>query len=94
MLFLIQCFDGPDGAARRAAARPDHLEYLQAHGDRLKIAGPLLDGDRPIGSVFVLDADDAAAANAFADGDPYLAHGVFDRREVTPMRATLGAWVG
>jgi len=94
VLFLIQCFDGDDGSARRPGARPRHLAYLASQGDRLKLAGPLLDGDAPIGSVFVLEADDLAGANAFADGDPYLAAGVFARREVTPIRATLGAWVG
>ncbi|MEM1413387.1 MAG: YciI family protein [Myxococcota bacterium] len=92
MLFLIQCFDRDGSATVRPGARPDHLAYLESQGAKLKLAGPLLDGDRPIGSVFVLEADDEAAANAFADADPYLAAGVFERREIVAMRVSLGAW--
>ncbi len=94
MLFLIQCFDGASGGTLRPGARPDHLAYLESRGAQLKLAGPLLGDEGPIGSVFILEAEHLAAANAFADADPYLAAGVFERREVTPMRVSLGAWAG
>ncbi|MEO0321952.1 MAG: YciI family protein [Myxococcota bacterium] len=92
VLFLIQCFDGASGSGKRPGARPDHLAYLESQGAQLKLAGPLLGDAGPVGSVFILEADDLAAAKAFADADPYLAAGVFERREITAMRVSLGAW--
>jgi hypothetical protein len=93
MLFLIQCFDGPDGREKRPPVRGEHLAHAEAQGRALRLAGPMLDdAGGPIGSVFVLDCPDRAAAEAFANADPYQQAGVFARREITPMRALLGGW--
>lgn len=100
MLYLILCRDAADAGPLRQANRPAHLDYLKAAGDRLKTAGPLLDdaGETPVGSVLVLAADNLAAAEAWAAGDPFATLGVFASREVRPFKWSVdntgGAWGG
>ncbi len=79
MLFAIRCQDRPNSEALRAANRTQHLAYLRALGERLKLAGPLLtdDGETMRGSLLVIEFDDRAAAEVFAAGDPYAAAGLF-----------------
>jgi len=84
-LFCYVGHDGPEGAARRPDARPAHLEYLaplNAAG-RVRYAGPLFDEQgAPRGSLIVFEAADYAEARGIAEGDPYLARGVFERIDV------------
>jgi uncharacterized protein YciI len=95
MLFVITAFDWPGALERRLQVRPAHLEYLAGRAGRIKVGGPLLnDNDQPIGSLLIIEADDRAAADAFAAGDPYRIEGVFERVEIRPWRAALGAWAG
>ena len=77
----------------RLATRPDHLAYVGSFGDAVKLAGPILNGvdGNPKGSFFILDVDSEAAANAFADGDPYLSAGVFGERSLHVFRQVIGA---
>lgn len=84
--------------AARMAARPAHLERLQAlaAAGRLKLAGPLpaLDAEDPgpagfTGSLVVAQFPSIADAQAWADAEPYLAAGVFARVEVRPFRPVL-----
>jgi uncharacterized protein YciI len=74
------------------ASRPEHLAYWQMLGDAVKLGGPLLADDQPRGSFFLVDAADATAAQAMADGDPFARDGVFARIEVSATRLTLGGW--
>jgi uncharacterized protein YciI len=93
MLFVITAFDRPGALERRLQVRPAHLDYLKSQAALIKVGGPLLnDNDHPIGSLLIIEADDRNAAEAFADGDPYRTQGVFERVEIRPWRAALGAW--
>ena len=95
MDFVITCLDKPGSLALRTANRPAHLDYLRAAGAALKLAGPMLDEDgQPIGSVLVVEAADAAGAQAFADEDPYAKAGLFERVTSRPFKPGLGTWVG
>ena len=92
-LFTLTCLDKSDVLDVRMATRPDHLAYVGSFGDAVKLAGPLLsdtDGS-PKGSFFILDVENEAAAQAFADGDPYLSAGVFGERSVHAFRQVIGA---
>lgn len=93
MLFAIHCIDRTGQMQIRLDNRPAHLEHLKAVGERLKFAGPLLDdtGEKPLGSLIVLDCADLAAARAFAAADPYARAGLFERVHVAPWRNVLGA---
>ena len=88
-LFAIYCVDKEDSQALRAATRPKHLDYVAGIGDRLLAAGPLLDGDRPVGSLLIVESPDAGAAEAFAAGDPYNKAGLFESVRVTGWRKAL-----
>jgi uncharacterized protein YciI len=95
MLFAITAFDRPGALELRLQVRPAHLDYLNGKTAQIQVAGPLLDDeDQPIGSLLIVEADDRAAAEAFAAGDPYRREGVFERVEIRPWRAALGAWSG
>jgi uncharacterized protein YciI len=95
VLFVITGFDRPGALELRSQVRPAHLDYVNSEAARIKVAGPLLDeNDQPIGSLLIVEADDRAAAEAFAAGDPYRREGVFERVEIRPWRAALGTWSG
>jgi uncharacterized protein YciI len=91
-LFAMIGTDRPGAIEARLAARPEHLAYLQAHPDVVKLAGPLLDDDgSPIGSLVVFEAPSRAEVEAFAAKDPYALAGVFERVEIRPWRLGIGA---
>jgi uncharacterized protein YciI len=84
-LFVAIGRDGPDGAARRPAARPAHLAHWAplARAGRVRFAGPLRDeGGVPRGSVLVFEAPDRVAAQAHAAADPYVTGAVFEAFEL------------
>ena len=98
MWYVIEGYDGEQVLAARMQARAAHLARLQALLDqgRLLLAGPCpaIDAEDPgpagfSGSVVVASFDDLAAAQAWADADPYVAVGVYARVQVRPFRKVL-----
>ena len=93
-LFAITARDKPDHLELRMSTRDSHLVHLRALGERLHAAGPLLDGDgKPCGSLVIVEMDDNAEAQAFAEADPYEKAGLFAAVDVSPWNALIGAWV-
>ncbi|MDY6813766.1 MAG: YciI family protein [Pseudomonadota bacterium] len=96
MLYVIFGHEAPEGSVRRGAVREAHLArllQLQA-GGRLLTAGPLptaalTESDRFHGSLVIAEFAAPADARAWADAEPYLAAGVFDRVDVWPYRQVL-----
>lgn len=95
MLYAIIGEDRPGTLAERLAARPAHLERLQALQDagRLLAAGPCPAIDSPdpgpagfTGSVVLARFGSLAAAQAWADADPYIAAGVYAKVTVKPFK--------
>jgi uncharacterized protein YciI len=86
MHFVITCIDKPGQPELRQANRPDHINHLTEHEDRIVAAGPTLDGDVPNGSVIIMEFDDLESAQAFADNDPYYKAGVFESVSVKPWK--------
>lgn len=91
MLFAITCIDKPNSLDLRMANRPTHLEYLNSHLAQIIIAGPLLDdaGEKPVGSLLVMEFTDKDAAESFAAGDPYAKAGLFQSVSIRPYRKVL-----
>lgn len=85
MLFLIHCVQKPDGQTIRDTHYDAHRAYLKASPVDIKLAGPAVadDGEARIGSVFIVDVPDRAAALAFSDGDPFTQQGLFASRTIT-----------
>jgi len=90
MLFAVICEDKPGALELRKANRPAHLAYLEESGVVAQ-AGAFLDAaDLPCGSLVILEAEDLAAAKAWAAGDPFALAGVFAKVEVRPWRRVIG----
>ena len=92
MYFVLICKDHPDSLEKRMATRPPHVEYLknlEAKGI-LKTAGPLLgDDEKPIGSMWIIEASDKQEAETLAAGDPYAKAGLFASVEIRAFNWTF-----
>jgi uncharacterized protein YciI len=92
-LFAIVCHDKPGALDQRVAIRPEHWAYLDGQKEIIRLAGPLLDdAGLMCGSLFVIEVEDRAAAQAFADGDPFSIRGVFGAVAINGLNKTLGSW--
>ncbi|MBV1775768.1 YciI family protein [Burkholderiaceae bacterium DAT-1] len=100
MLYAISGFDRADSLAQRLTARPAHLARLTALQDqgRLILAGPFpaIDANDPgvagfSGSLIVAEFASLSDAQAWADADPYIEAGVYERVDVRPFKKVLPA---
>jgi len=100
MLYAIIGEDRADSLADRLAARPAHLERLNALQEegRLILAGPCPAIDSPdpgpagfTGSLIVAEFASLESAKAWADADPYVAAGVYQSVSVKPFKKVLPA---
>ncbi len=91
MQFAIVCLDKPDRGHLRAENRPAHIDYLNANLEHMLLAGPFLseDGERPVGSLLIMEYDDQGQAQAFVEGDPYAKAGLFESVTIRPFRKVL-----
>ena len=98
MLYMICATDVADSLDKRLAARPAHLERLNALKDegRVVIAGPVPAIDSPdpgpagfTGSLVVAEFDSLEHAQAWADSDPYIEAGVYESVIVKPYKKVL-----
>ena len=100
MLYAIVGEDRADSLAARLAARPAHLERLKALQEegRMILAGPCPAIDSPdpgpagfSGSLIVAEFASLDAARAWADADPYVAAGVYEKVSVKPFKKVFPA---
>jgi len=100
MLYVIIGEDVAGSLENRLAARPAHLERLQAlqAEGRLILAGPCPSIDSPdpgpagfSGSVIIAEFASLAAAQGWAEADPYVAAGVYAKVTVKPFKKALPA---
>ncbi len=98
MWYAIISQDIGDSRAGRTAARSDHVARLKTLADegRLLIAGPhpAIDAEDPgeagfTGSLVVVDFKSLEDAQAWADADPYIPAGVYEKVTVKPFRLVL-----
>ncbi len=91
MLFMIVNRDRKDGLKTRLAVRETHRAWLRQAGQTLHLAGPILDedGETPIGSLLIIEAESLEAARAFAARDPYAEAGLFASSRVDPWIRTF-----
>lgn len=89
--FLLICRDRPDALALRMSVRAAHLDWVKDEMALIRAAGPMLDeaGDMR-GSMFLMQAPDKAAVEAFAAADPYGKAGLFESVEICGWRQTVG----
>lgn len=92
--FACWCRDAESSAAPRERELEAHLAHVEAHIERYAVAGPLKRRGETVGSLLVVRADNAEAARAFLEADPYFAAGVWRSVEIEELRAIAGDWVG
>ncbi|QQD19792.1 YciI family protein [Spongiibacter nanhainus] len=98
MLYAIISEDVENSLEKRQGARADHiarLEQLKAEG-RLVLAGPhpAIDSEDPgeagfTGSLVVAEFSSLDEAQQWADADPYITAGVYQRVVVKPYKKVL-----
>ena len=98
MLYAIFGHDTDNSLDKRLAARPAHLERIQAlvSEGRLILAGPhpAIDSEDPgpagfTGSLIVAEFDSLEHATQWANDDPYVSAGVFASVSVKPFKKVL-----
>ncbi len=94
MQFLVTLYDGtdPEAPARRAAARPAHLEGIKGNvaSGKLLFGGPVFDdAQKPIGSFLLVECADRAELDTIIANDPYTKGNVWQKGEVKPARLVV-----
>ena len=100
MLYAIIAEDKAGTLDQRMAARPAHVERLQAlqSEGRLILAGPCpaIDSPEPgpagfSGSIIIAEFASLEVARAWADADPYITAGVYEKVVIKPFKKALPA---
>jgi uncharacterized protein YciI len=87
-LFVCECIDGPDAKALRQQSATAHHSYQGSIIDRYFAHGPLRsdDGIGLLGSLFLIEAVDRAAAEELVANEPMAAAGVFSEVRINRWR--------
>jgi uncharacterized protein len=94
MWYAIYSTDSKNSLGQRVALRPEHRARLQTllQEGRLLLAGPrpAIDAGDPgpagyAGSLVVARFDSLQEARAWAEADPYVAAGVYEKVDVSPF---------
>jgi hypothetical protein len=91
LLFVALCHDKPGHIDLRLSTRAAHLAFLEKYAAQVKLGGPFIEGDKPVGSMLILDCVDEATARALLEEDPYAQAGLFERVELKPWKRVVGA---
>ena len=95
MFYAIISQDVENSLEKRMSVRPAHVARLQALQDegRMLLAGPhpKIDSEDPgpagfTGSLIVAEFESLQAAQEWADADPYIAAGVYEKVIVKPFK--------
>jgi len=98
MLYMINGIDIPGSLEKRLSVREKHLQRIKAlqNEGRLILAGPnpAIDSEDPgdagfSGSLIVAEFESLAAAEQWAQADPYVVAGVYESVVVKPFRKVL-----
>ncbi len=84
MLFVIFCLDRPGSLQTRLDNIEAHKDYLAGEPIKVVMSGPLVsdDGAAPVGSLFLVDADDRAQVEASQRNDPLYQAGIWETVEI------------
>ena len=90
MRFAIITKDKDGALQLRLNNREAHLAYIKETGV-VEMAGPFLNQEGEMhGSMIILDVTDFAAAQAWADNDPYAKAGLFEKVRIEEWKKVIG----
>lgn len=90
MRFALICTDKTGALQTRLDTRSAHLAYIELTG-AVEMAGPFLDDTGAmIGSLVVLEVSDLAAAQDWANSDPYALAGLFQSVDIRAWKKVIG----
>ena len=80
----IRCTYGPGALARRDGALTAHEQFLVAHRNQIRFAGPMFadNGEARTGTWFLIDAPDRTSAETFIAGEGFNRAGMFGEIEI------------
>ncbi len=92
MYYIILCTDKPNSGQIRLDARPAHIEFIKAAGDKIKLGGATVtDDDQTMtGSFLMVEGESLAEVEAWAAQDPFKQAGLFADVVVRPWRYVMG----
>lgn len=89
MRFALIAKDKSGALDVRKANRDAHVAYLKE--TNVEMAGPFLDENGDMcGSLIILEFEDMAGAQNWADNDPYGLAGLFESVEIIPWNKVIG----
>lgn len=100
MYYAIISQDVDNSLEKRMSVRADHIARLKALQEegRMLLAGPhpAIDSEDPgpagfTGSLIVAEFDSLESAQAWADADPYIKAGVYEKVTVKPFKKVFPA---
>lgn len=90
MQFIVKAYDGPNMLEKRMEVRPRHLEGMSKMGDRIVLAGGLLDEEGKMkGSMLVLNLPAREDLDRYLENEPYMQEHVWEKVEVETINVVL-----
>jgi len=90
MRVALICQDKPGALQTRLDNRTAHLAHIQSSGV-VEMAGPFLNTEGQMtGSLVILEVESLAAAQAWADADPYAKAGLFQAVTISEWKKVIG----
>lgn len=91
-LYAFYCRDGEHSAMFREHAHDDLIAHFAEHGHDFAVAGPMVKGDKVVGSLLVIKAADEAEARTKLEAIPYFSVGVWQSIRVDRFQPLFGDW--
>lgn len=94
--FLVICRDGPDAPSLRERELDGHLHHVEQNWRSYVTAGPIRKpgGERIIGSVFLVLAENLNDVQTLMSGDPYITCGMYQAIEYSEFTNSIGQYIG
>ena len=94
--FLVVCHDGDNRDHLRVEHLEGHLLHVEKHWQRYVTAGPVREpeGERIVGSVFLVLADTVEEAKTLMAGDPYITCGLYETVDYKHFTNSIGQFLG
>jgi len=94
--FMFTCLDGPKTPPRREKYLFEHLDHIETHNEKYRVAGPMRNNQDSdiVGSFFLVEADSEEEAWAIMRGDPYISSNMYESIAVNHFVPACGNLIG